>query len=199
MLFCTSDLHLGHSNLCLGTSIWLDKSGCRPFQTVEEHDNTIINNINEKVRPNDRLLILGDFCVGSLSSSGMKKYEAYQYYRNRINCEHIIYVRGNHSLSLDELQESNIFEEVYDYYEFKHNRKFVCAFHFPIHSWNNMSKGSYHIFGHEHGKRIYGRSMDVGVDSHNFQPYLLDDVLYFLKQNSILEEGHHKREIGELC
>ena len=52
MVFFTADLHIGHANI-----IKLNK---RPFKTIEEMDNALIDNWNAKVTPNDTVYILGD-------------------------------------------------------------------------------------------------------------------------------------------
>lgn len=192
MIFITSDTHFGHSNICVGTSAWSDKSGCRPFNTVEEHDKVILDNINSAVKEDDILYLLGDFTVGTKSGSlKLDKADAYVYYRNQIRCKNIIYIRGNHSLSRDKLQIINVFSYVNDYYELKYKGRLIVMFHYPIHSWNSMSNGSYHLFGHEHSGRIRGRSRDIGVDGNNYQPYNLDDVVNLLSPQRLLREGHH--------
>lgn len=192
-IWISSDLHMTHGNNIKGTSKWNDTSKCRPFNTVEEHDNTIINNINQVIEPEDVFYILGDFCVGSMESIQKKKIEAYRYYRNLIKCEHIYYIRGNHSPSLKEFHELEkpIFESVHEYLEIRYKKSFICLFHYRMATWNSMSHGSYHCYGHSHSTGIYGRSMDIGVDSNNFKPWLLDDVIEKLKSNEILKEGHH--------
>ena len=47
-----SDLHFGHVN-----ALSFDN---RPFKTIEDHDNTIINNWNNVVGIDDEIYILGD-------------------------------------------------------------------------------------------------------------------------------------------
>lgn len=191
--FLCSDNHHGHSNLILGTSLWQDKSGCRNFQTVEEHDSTILDNINSVVQPEDTLWCLGDFSVGS-RSVGLSKEEAYIKYRNLIRCQDIKYIIGNHSLGKKRLRELGVFSEVHDYYELRYKKEFICMSHYPFFSWNSMSKGSYMLHGHVHSnpKRVVGRCCDVGLDGNNFKPYLLDDILEELRSQPVLTEGHHK-------
>ena len=191
-IFISSDFHFSHRNLCVGTSLWPDKSGCRDFQTVEDHDATILNNINTLVMPEDTLWILGDFSVGS-QSMGLSKEQAYIKYRNLIRCKDIKYIVGNHSLNKKKLRELGIFSEVHDYYELMYKKKMICLMHYQIHTWNSMHKGSYHLFAHSHScpKIVRGRSCDIGLDGNNFKPYLLDDILDELSPNLKITEGHH--------
>ena len=53
MKYYTSDIHFGHNKI-----IDFEK---RPFKSIEEMDNTIINNWNNKVKSTDEVYILGDF------------------------------------------------------------------------------------------------------------------------------------------
>ena len=53
MIFYTSDLHLGHANIIRHCN--------RPFASVEEMDEVLIDNWNAKVTNADTVHILGDF------------------------------------------------------------------------------------------------------------------------------------------
>lgn len=55
MKYYTSDLHLSHTNII--------KYENRPFTSVEEMNNTIIDNINYRLSANDELYIIGDFTL----------------------------------------------------------------------------------------------------------------------------------------
>ena len=189
--FISADFHFSHSNIILGTSLWQDKSGCRPFQTVEEHDQTILDNINSVVAENDALWILGDFSVGS-RSSGLSKEEAYIKYRNLIRCKDIKYIVGNHSLNKKRLRELGIFTEVHDYYELIYKKRLFCMSHYPFAEWNNASHGSIMCHGHSHGNYFgRGRIIDVGVDTNSFKPYLIDDIIELMRDVGINKIGHH--------
>ena len=52
MIYFTSDLHLGHSNIIRMCN--------RPFNSVEEMNNTLIGNWNSRVTNRDDIYILGD-------------------------------------------------------------------------------------------------------------------------------------------
>ena len=52
MIFFTSDLHLGHKNI--------SRLCGRPFESVEEMDEILIDNWNKKIHRCDTVYILGD-------------------------------------------------------------------------------------------------------------------------------------------
>ncbi len=78
-IFFTADLHLGHDNIIGYTK--------RPFKDVDEMDNTLIDNYNEKVSNDDTVYILGDF---TLKNAGPARQ-----YLKRLN-GHILIVPGGH-------------------------------------------------------------------------------------------------------
>src|ERR1700740_2733163 len=52
----TADFHLGHANIIRYCS--------RPFATVDEMDQAILERLNTCVKVHDILYFLGDFCMG---------------------------------------------------------------------------------------------------------------------------------------
>ena len=56
-IFYIADTHFGHDNI--------RKLSNRPFSTVEEMDNALINNWNSVVTDDDDVYILGDFSYKS--------------------------------------------------------------------------------------------------------------------------------------
>lgn len=56
-IFFTADLHLYHTNII--------KHCNRPFETIEEMNNVLVDNWNKVVGPKDTIYILGDFVWGT--------------------------------------------------------------------------------------------------------------------------------------
>lgn len=196
MIWVSSDFHFSHKNYCRGTSNWPDKSKCRDFNTLEEMNNTIISNINSVVKENDELWVLGDFCF-----SGVDSYKL----RNKINCQNIHYVCGNHSNKHGQEYDpvmscgnrvSSLFKSYGYYAEIFYKKARIILFHYPIASWNEMSSGSIMLHGHTHRcpEDRYvngGKSMDVGLDGNDLFPYNLDTIMDIMKDRPIKREGHH--------
>lgn len=178
----SGDCHFNHMNLISGTSKWNDLSKCRQFESLEKHNETILNNINSLVKENDILYLLGDFCFGDRKINTKK-------YRDMINCKNIIYLRGNH-----ESEEDNVkcFSAVHDYLEIKEFGKNIVLFHYPIASWNGMGKGWLHFHAHTHNNFIdRGRSKDVGLDTNDFKPYNLEELVQQLSKIEVWCPDHH--------
>lgn len=87
--FFTSDYHLGHTNII--------KYCNRPFENLESMNKTIIHNHNARVKSEDNVFFLGDFCFRN--STGGKKGEGEifkaEYYIKKLNGR-IVFIKGNH-------------------------------------------------------------------------------------------------------
>ena len=151
MIWFTADTHYGHKNIVLGESGWSDKSGCRPFPTQAAHDDYIVNQINAHVQRQDTLWHLGDWSFG-----GKDKVKEF---RDRLNCERVHIVLGNHDHHLPSFK--GLFESMQHYKELDA----LVLMHYPIASWHGMEKGIKHLHGHVHGQgpHMDGR-YDVGFD-----------------------------------
>lgn len=202
-LYFTSDTHYHHSNICRGVSKWDDrKNQTRDFNTLDEMNEVIVKNINNTVNPNDILVHLGDWSFG-----GFEKIEEF---RNKIFCKNIFLIFGNHDTHIKNNKENiqNIFSGCFDYLDleiitqttqFTKKSKFIC-FHFPIASWDGLSKGVIHLHGHVHLPKELrlsaGKSMDVGVDGNNLYPISLNEVLDIMHtqplQKLTLPKDHHE-------
>jgi calcineurin-like phosphoesterase family protein len=146
------------------------KKHLRPeFSTIEEMDEKLISNWNELIKPGDIVKHLGDF----LWKGDLKHYV------ERLNGE-IHLIKGNHDLRDD---YHKYFKSVKDLDTIKlADNNIVVLCHYALRVWNRSHYGSFHCYGHSHGKLSgVGRSMDVGVDTNNYKPYNLDEVIDRLK------------------
>lgn len=218
-LFFTADTHYHHKNICRGESRWLNKSGCRDFDTLEEMDQKIIDGINSVVGPNDILFHLGDFSFGEPKD--------YKRFRSQLICQNIHLVLGNHDGFIirndDDLQ--SLFSSTKFYAEVTCNSQKIIMSHYAMRVWNNSHQGSWMLYGHSHGglqpsiygelvnhlieKKKYadlkmlsngthpeyhanGKSMDVGVDTHpRFRPYSFDEIAEIMKNRQVMHVDNH--------
>lgn len=212
--YIISDSHYSHTNLCRGISSW--KSGYRDFDTLEEMDNTLVDNINGKVGENDILYHLGDWSFGGVSK--IKEF------RDRINCKTIHLILGNHDLNIARNLENTqkLFNSVAYYREVLIEGKMFVLSHYAIHEWHNKfsKNASYHLYGHSHGnlkpsikkakvlelleKGQYDqlkqlclddnynpKSMDVGMDTNNLMPYHSSEIFELLKDRKEICDWSH--------
>lgn len=201
-----SDPHYSHKNICRGTSGW-PVENTRDFSTVEDMNTAIVGNINSVVDKDDYLICLGDWNFGGIKNLPL--------FRDRINCSNVGLICGNHDnihgkewdpvviydydsygQMIVAVRASEYFSFYQQYLEISVNKTPIVLFHFPISSWNHMSKGSIHLFGHCHSKpenRFFngGKSMDVGLDGNNLMPYHIDEIFDLMKDRPVKKEGHH--------
>ena len=185
MIYFTADLHLGHRNII--------KHADRPFDSVEEMNETLINNINSFVTNNDTLYLLGDIAFI------IEKEEANELIK-RINGKKI-FIKGNHDRHYDE----SLFEEICDYKEIKYNKTKFILMHYPLRSWNHMRSGSIQLHGHIHAPRQYnlnnrGKGIyqyDVGVDANDYCPVSIDQIIEFFKDVPIVDFANKYSELED--
>ncbi len=196
-IWLCSDTHFGHANICRGTSTWEILDITRNFQTLDEMNDHILNNINSMVGTDDILIHLGDFSFGG--------FENIRKFREQINCQNIYLILGNHDHHIENNKEGirNLFSDVSEsmVLERKFDGKTYQFFisHLPVFSWPSMGRGVFHLHGHTHlSKELRvsdGRYMDVGIDGNDLKPILLDDVFEMLRYNKIknliLPKDHH--------
>jgi len=188
-LWFTADLHLGHGNIIKycqrpwlsGDELLREREATRgggkvSHETVQRHDAALIEAINEQVGKNDVLWILGDFSLCSLEEAKV--------YRERIHCREVNLVRGNHDLPCYDL----LFKRVIDQGMIKHLGRKIWLNHYPMRSWDKAFHGSWHLYGHVHGRlmaedaanpRLLAR--DVGVDATDYRPVSFSELFEYMQ------------------
>ena len=192
MIFFTSDLHLGHENAIAFTN--------RPFASLEEMNQKLIENINDTVQRDDELWILGDFAY-KIDKESVREL------RGRISCKHVHLVYGNHD---KDYSQDHIFQSVQHYKELKTEYGRIILFHYPILEWNAAHYGSIHLHGHIHSTGAYNaenlrkmysdrfpdghkprndllnlRIYDVGVDANQYRPISLEEIAALMRLSRI--------------
>lgn len=203
------DTHFHHSNLVRGTSLWENKDRCRNFDSVEEHDAVLIDNINKVVKQNDILYHLGDVAMGG--------YQNVYNFRKQIIVKTIHLLLGNHDIGIRHnkiietedgyINSQNLFTTVDKLLTKKINGQDMTLCHFPLRSWEKGSQGSWNIHGHCHGtlipfmsefknkegNRDCFKQLDVGIDTHKeFMPYHFDEIAEIMKGRTNLNIDHHE-------
>lgn len=172
-IFFTSDLHLFHSKVI---------DFCNRPTTPEHHNEWVIDKLNSLIKPEDEVYSLGDL------SLTIPSYLELVDTINQLNGSWK-FVKGNHDNHSRMIQLAKDTNNEYlgsSYIERKIQRKanekstFFVLCHFPIESWNGMSKGSLHLHGHVHNslteapkkQNRYNVCFDL-----DFRPFHIDEIL----------------------
>jgi calcineurin-like phosphoesterase family protein len=166
-IFFTSDHHFGHTNIL--------KFCNRPFASIDEMNEVLIQRWNEKIGIADDVYHLGDF---ALTTNEQCKEIIDQLNGN------IHLIVGNHEGSA--LNHRKRFKWVKEYFELKVQDE-TCAngvqriilFHYAMRVWRGDYRGAWHLYGHSHNNlpdKEDALAFDVGVDCHNFYPLAYHDV-----------------------
>ena len=161
MEFFTSDYHLQHKKIIEYCK--------RPFKSVYEMTEAIVDNHNKVVRANDILYHLGDFAMGSPKwiEDIIKKLNG-----------NIVFIRGCHDKNL-----LKIYKDIPYMKEISCHGQIITLSHYAMRTWPKSHYNSWALYGHSHnGLKGAGKSFDVGVDTCHlsvhapFTPYSFDEV-----------------------
>lgn len=135
MDYFISDLHFGHVN-CIA----FDN---RPFNTIEEHDEYIIDKWNETVKSDDNVYILGDISWHTVP----KTIEIFK----NLNGNKYLCIGNHDSRYLKDKTLCSLFVEITDYKELQLDSGMqIVLSHYPIPCFKNHFYGWYHLYGHVH-------------------------------------------------
>ena len=198
VVWITSDPHYNHKNICRSVTNWRTQDGeiptynTRDFQSIDQMNDALVNNINFKVGQNDTLIILGDIAFGGFESIGK--------FLDRLVCKNIHLVLGNHDHHIRNNRENiqEFFISVSDYLQVRINDQDFVLSHYPFASWNGLNKGVIHLHGHVHlsnqNKWGNGKRLDVGVDGNGYFPYKITEIVHMMDRREIgsdLSNDHH--------
>lgn len=194
MRYYISDLHFYHDDLNT-------RMDCRGFENVQAMNEHMIQMWNQKVKPGDEVVILGDFSLG-----GAKQTNEILHQLNGT----LYLIEGNH----DRYVSSNSFDKkrfvwIRPYAEMRDDKRKVILSHYPIFCYNdqyrlseNGSPFAYMLYGHVHNtydewlvhnfqkqtrshtREVYGREQPMAIPCHmincfcmfsRYEPLSLDE------------------------
>lgn len=153
-----SDPHWSHNNICK----------YRPFETPEEHDNTVFENIMAPLKKRDTLWILGDICFN--------KESLWRIVEIAKNVQTLRLIMGNHCL------ERGL--HVRDYIDCGDNirvdgitsYKNFWITHAPIHP-SELRNRNGNIYGHAHNEKIDdNRYRCVSMEQIDYKPISFEEL-----------------------
>jgi len=171
--FFTSDTHFGHAAIIQYCS--------RPYKSVEEMNQVLIDNWNSKVKKDDIVYHLGDFIFG-----GSKLwYEIF----SKLN-GNIVLIMGNHDARNLRKDYDNLLYYRTNQLKINIDNTGIYLNHFPFLCYDY--RHFIQLYGHVHSgpkstsldldrlKLCYPEQYDVGVDNNNYYPisyYELKDII----------------------
>ena len=171
MIFFTSDTHFGHTNIIQYCN--------RPFTDIDQMNEVMIKNWNDRVALGDVVYHLGDFSMGPKENV---------YIRRCLNGK-LILVKGNHDRKDPLLKEAG-FDEIHRKLEIEIDGYRLYLAHIPMHldageRWypdelktQPPKYYDYFLCGHVHQQwKRNGKTINVGVDVSNYVPLTLAELL----------------------
>ena len=185
-LFFTSDSHFYHKNII--------KFCNRPFETIEEMNETLVENWNKVVGPSDIVYHLGDFCF----AGSVEFHSILGQLNGRI---HLII--GNH----DEKNLRQGYEKLFESINYQ-AKLFIEGYnvylnHYPYLCYPGYKPYTIQLFGHIHSspykfdgmdakvakQNLQPSQYDVGVDWNNFTPISWREVIEKIKKQKELNKN----------
>lgn len=156
----TADHHFGHEAV-------LRMSG-RPFASIGEHDEYLVEAWNASVGPKDEVWHLGDFALGPPPERLAEIIAA-------LNGIKRLIVGNNDGPATLALPG---WASVAHYAETVVEGRRLVLCHYAFRTWNGIGKGALNLHGHSHGRLTPApRQYDVGVDAQGPAPVRLDAIL----------------------
>jgi len=177
-----SDPHFGHAKVI--------EYSKRPFNSVEEMNETLIQRYNEIVGPKDTCLCVGDMFFGP--------FEAAEEVMSRLNGRKVL-VLGNHDRTATRMSKTG-FLLVTDLMTLNIDNHVVRVSHYPYAGmksheptepdrevtavgWRRNGKQEMLMHGHTHStKKRDGMAIHVGVDAWDYRPATHDQIVELVRE-----------------
>lgn len=201
-IWFTGDWHYGHAKKFILAP--------RMYDTIQDAMEHTWHTLIENIGINDIVFNLGDLVVGAGSRTA-----EYTQKLIRLPCAAHFFINGNHSAGVKDIyrtSKSQIYPTLPDELEIYpltvpgtnftflgHRAEItidgrpVVLDHYPIASWNRLSKDGFHLHGHCHGnlkQDLTLRRLDVGWDWKR-RPVEWNEVVHELAPRQVVAPDHH--------
>ena len=160
----------------------------RPFANVEEMNEALIKNWNDRVKPGEVIYVIGDFAL-------VKSPQEVMAFTKRLNGQKFL-IQGNHDRFAKQKRDDNYgFVKIIPYHEIKVDHQKVVMCHYAFKTWNGSHRGSWNLHGHSHGtlpRDMNARQLDVGVDCQNYRPISFEEVAVEMAKVTFKPVDHHE-------
>lgn len=172
--YLTSDLHLGHENI-------IDHCN-RPFTSIDEMNETLIDNWNSCVDERDVVFFLGD--LGKFAGQ-----DQLHHWLDQLNGR-IVFIQGNH----DKPERYTTGVNTHQYYILQNGNREFCLTHSPENApkyWNDWI-----IHGHHHNNDLENypllhpenKTVNISIELTNYKPIEESQLLELLDRNQKITE-----------
>ncbi len=159
--FFISDTHFGHRNIINFTDN--DNKPLRPFDTVEEMDECMVERWNSVVKEGDRVYHLGDVVINRKALPIM----------DRLNGKKVL-IKGNHDIF--RLRDYVKYFDDIRAYKVMPKHGIICS-HIPIHP-ESLERWKLNIHGHLHANVLADKKYrSVCVEQINYTPISFEELL----------------------
>jgi calcineurin-like phosphoesterase family protein len=160
MLWLTADWHLGENRFEIMQ---------RPFKTVAEHIDTLVERHNSLVKPEDEVIVAGDAVY--------QKAPEYVEHLSRFNGRKTL-IRGNHDRVIDDDTFAKYFDIIVEEgagIPIEAGGIPCWVTHYPSQGRQDM----FNLVGHIHGAWKYQLNMfNIGVDANHFFPVSSEKIKF---------------------
>jgi len=159
--FFISDTHFGHAN------ILTFEAEHRPFASVEDMNEALVERWNSVVNPKDTVWHLGDVVFGQKNA----------WYLGRLNGQKKL-VMGNHD-QLNLKTYSDYFHRIYGCFSLHLTKEIkVILSHVPVHQDQFAHRFKANLHGHLHSRTLPDpRYINVSCEQNNLTPIPWEDIV----------------------
>ena len=176
MKYFSSDWHLSHQNVLSWSN--------RPFDTIEEMNETIIENMIKPLKRGDELYFLGDM--------SWKIEPIKEFFERFPRGTHIHMINGNHERWVGQFKHR--YTSISNLKEIKIGGNHTTLCHYPMLAWNKSHYNAFSLFGHIHKAShrfdklenlTKGKTLNVNVEFHDYKPWSEDEIIAYMKTEKI--------------